>query len=303
MKMIDKQYESFSLGEAKMFPLQSKLTAYKQEIDAQKEAEMNTKLKHFKEVEIAKMRMEEKSKFIREFETLKQELERTYETKAKALMEREKNAIERLQRQQEIEEKNVYMQRQSLLKEIETLRSRENELRMRMEAFEKSCQIHTEKVRATEELLRRRELAVKTMEDTYDQKLKNELSRCQLELKEEFLTRTEKLTENENRNKVETVRIQKESDLIDARLQEHNRTCAELKRLRVELETAQQQISLLTQQKELLKERLESTSDYPGLKREKAELLGQLQLLKKQLQESQEENQRLRAGEKRPPHF
>ncbi|MEQ2254410.1 hypothetical protein ILYODFUR_003422 [Ilyodon furcidens] len=295
MKMIDKQYESFSLGEAKMFPLQSKLTAYKQEIDAQKEAEMNTKLKHFKEVEIAKMRMEEKSKFIREFETLKQELERTYETKAKALMEREKNAIERLQRQQEIEEKNVYMQRQSLLKEIETLRSRENELRMRMEAFEKSCQIHTEKVRATEELLRRRELAVKTMEDTYDQKLKNELSRCQVELKEEFLTRTEKLTENENRNKVETVRIQKESDLIDARLQEHNRTCAELKRLRVELETAHQQISLLTQQKELLKERLESTSDYPGLKREKAELLGQLQLLKKQLQESQEENQRLRA--------
>ncbi|KAK5612998.1 hypothetical protein CRENBAI_003298 [Crenichthys baileyi] len=295
MKMIDKQYLSFSLGEAKMFPLQSKLTAYKQEIDAQKEAEMNTKLKHFKEVEIAKMRMEEKSKFIKEFETLKRELERTYETKAKALMERDKNAIERLQKQQEIEEKNVYIQRQSLLKEIETLRSRENELRMRMEAFEKSCQIHAEKVRATEELLRRRELAVKTMEDTYDQKLKNELSRCQLELKEEFLTRTEKLTESENRNKVETVRIQKESDLIDARLQEHNRTCAELKRLQVELETAQQQISLLTQQKELLKERLESTSDYPSLKREKAELLGQLQLLKKQLQESQEENQRLRA--------
>ena len=29
------------------------------------------------------------------------------------------------------------MQRQSVLKEIETLRNRENELRMRMEAFEK----------------------------------------------------------------------------------------------------------------------------------------------------------------------
>ncbi|KAM4561746.1 centriole and centriolar satellite protein ofd1 [Fundulus diaphanus] len=295
MKMIDKQYESLSLSEDKMFPLQSKLAAYKKEIEAQKEAETNTKLQHFKEVEIAKVKMEEKSKFSKEFEKLKQDLERTYEMKAKALMEREKNAIERLQKQQEIEEKSVYMQRQSLLKEIETLRGRENELRMRMEAFEKSCEMHAEKVRATEELLRRRELAVKTMEDTYDQKLKNELSRYQLELKEEFLKRTEKLTECENRNKVETARIQKESDLIDARLAEHNRACTELKRLQVELETAQQQVSLLTQQKELLKERLESTSDYANLKRERAELQGQLQLLRKQLEEAQEENQRLRA--------
>uniref|UniRef100_A0A3B5MM59 Uncharacterized protein n=1 Tax=Xiphophorus couchianus TaxID=32473 RepID=A0A3B5MM59_9TELE len=204
MKMIDRQYENSSLGEDKMFPLQSKLAAYKKEIEAQKEAEMNTKLKHFKDVEIAKVRMDEKAKFNQELEKLKQELERTYEMRAKALMDREKNAIERLQKQQEIEEKNVYMQRQLLLKEIETLRSRENELRMRTE---------------------------------------------------------------------------------------------------VELETAQQQISLLTQQKELLKERLESTSDYSRLKLEKTELLGQLQLLKKQLEEAQGENQRLRAGEGRPPHF
>lgn len=65
----------------------------------------------------------------------------------------------------------------------------------------------------------------------------------------------------------------------------------------VELDTAQQQISLLTQQKELLRERLETMSDYPGLKREKAELQGQLRLLKKQLEEAQEENRLLHAGE------
>lgn len=41
----------------------------------------------------------------------------------------------------------------------------------------RTCQIHEEKIKTAEELLRRRELAVKTMEDTYDQKLKNELSR------------------------------------------------------------------------------------------------------------------------------
>lgn len=37
----------------------------------------------------------------------------------------------------QVEEKNVYMQRQSVLKEIDTLRNRENELRMRTESFER----------------------------------------------------------------------------------------------------------------------------------------------------------------------
>ncbi|XP_035532156.1 oral-facial-digital syndrome 1 protein homolog isoform X2 [Morone saxatilis] len=300
MKMIDKEYESFTYSGDKWFSFQSKLAAYRKEMEAQMQAEMNTKMQHFKDVEIATVRMEEQAKFHREFDKLKQELERTYEMKAKALMGREKNAIDRLQKQQEIEEKNVYMQRQSVLKEIETLRNRENELRMRTEAFEKTCQIHEEKVKTMEDLLRRRELAVKTMEDTYDQRLKNELSRYQLELKEEFIRRTEKLTENENRNKMETARIQKESAVINGKLEEHTRACSELRRLQVELDTAQQQISLLTQQKELLRERLESVSDYPSLKREKAELQGKLRLLKTQLEEAQEENQLLHADLGKP---
>ncbi|KAM6954774.1 centriole and centriolar satellite protein ofd1 [Lycodopsis pacificus] len=300
MKIIDEEYESSKYSGDKCFSFQSKLDAYRKETEAQMQAEMNTKMQHFKDVEIATVRMEEKATFHKEFDKLKHELERTYEMKAKALMEREKNAIDRLQKQQEIEERNMYMQRQSVLKEIETVRNRENELRMRMEAFEKTCQIHEEKVRTSEELLRRRELAVKTMEDTYDQSLKNELCRYQLELKDEFIKRTEKLSENENRNKVETVRIQKDSAVINGKLEEHSRACSELRRLQFELDTAQQQISLLTQQKELLRERLETTSDYPSVKREKAELQGQQRLLKKQLEEAQEENRLLHADLSKP---
>ncbi|KAM3862007.1 centriole and centriolar satellite protein ofd1 [Diretmus argenteus] len=300
MKMIDKEYESLHCKGEKWVSNESKLAAYRKEIEAQVQAELKIKMQHFKDVEIAKVKMEEKAKSHKEFERLRQDTDRTYELKAKALMNREKNAIDRLQKQQEIEEKNVYMQRQMILKEIETLRIRENELKLRMEAFEKTCQIHEEKVKTTEELLRRRELAVKTMEDTYDQRLKNEVSRYQLELKEEFTRRAEKLTENETRNKVETARIQQESAALDAKLEEHRKACSELRRLQVELDTSQQQASLLSEQKELLKERLETMNDYPSLKREKVELQGQLRLLKKQLEEAQEENQLLRADLGRP---
>uniref|UniRef100_A0A7N8XGP8 OFD1 centriole and centriolar satellite protein n=1 Tax=Mastacembelus armatus TaxID=205130 RepID=A0A7N8XGP8_9TELE len=263
MKMIDKEYENFSYSGDKWFPLQSKLATYRKELEAQMQAEMNTKMQNFKDVEIAKVRIEEKEKFHKEFDKLKKELERTYEMKAKTLVDREKNAIDRLQKQQEIEEKNVYMQRQSVLKEIESLRNRENEMRMRMEAFEKTCQIHEEKVKTTEELLRRRELAIKTMENTYDQRLKSELSKYQLELKEEFIKRSEKLTDSENRNKSKYF----------------SKNFSKFK---------------------LLRERLDNMSDYHSLKREKSEQQGQLRLLKKQLEEAQEENRILHADLGKP---
>lgn len=64
-------------------------------------------------------------------------MERTFELKSESLLSREKNAIERLQKQQEIEEKESYAQRQALLKDIESVRSRETELKLRMEAFDK----------------------------------------------------------------------------------------------------------------------------------------------------------------------
>ncbi|XP_076026003.1 centriole and centriolar satellite protein ofd1 isoform X2 [Genypterus blacodes] len=300
MKMIDREYESLDSRGDQLFSYQSKLEAYRKETEAQMQAEMKTKMEHFKEVEVAKVKMEENAKSQKEFEKLKQDLQRAYELKAKALMEREKNAIDRLQKQQEIEEKNSYMQRQGVLKEIETVRSREKELKLRTEAFEETCKIHEEKIRVTEDLLRRREGAVKTLEDTYDQRLSHEVSRYQLELKEEFIRRTEKLTESEHRNKVETTRIQKESAAIDAELEEHSRARSELRRLQAELETSEQQVSLLSQQKELLRERLEAVSDYSSLMRDRTEAHGELRQLRTQLEEAQVENQILRADLRKP---
>ena len=60
------------------------------------------KMQHFKDVELAKVRLEEKTTFHKEFDKLKHDLEKTYEMKAKALMDREKNAIDRLQNQQQV---------------------------------------------------------------------------------------------------------------------------------------------------------------------------------------------------------
>lgn len=102
MKMIDKEYEKHGSRGEQFFSLQSKMELYKKDVEKRLQAEMTIKMQHFKDVEIAKVQMGEKDKFNKEFEKLKRELGESYEMKAKALMEREKNALSRLQKQQEI---------------------------------------------------------------------------------------------------------------------------------------------------------------------------------------------------------
>ncbi|KAL2081677.1 hypothetical protein ACEWY4_023530 [Coilia grayii] len=300
MQMIDEEYEILRSQGNKWHKLEARLAEYRKEIGEQAQAEINTKLQHFKDMEMAKVKMEEKERAQKEILDLRRDMERTYEMKSEALMHREKNAIERLQKQQQIEEKEIYMQRQALLKEIEAVRNREAELRQRIEAFETTCKLQEEKTRVTEDLLRRRELAVKTMEDTYDQKLKNELDRYQQELKTDYVKRTEQLSTNEKRNKEETVRIQKEASEIDAKVKEHSQALTKVKILQMELETARSQNSLLGQQNALLRERLEGVSDYATLRRERVELQAQVRMLKQQAEEAHEDNQHLRQALSQP---
>lgn len=46
MKLIDKEYENLNYSEDKWFPLQSKLAAYRKEIEAQMQTEMDTKVRY-----------------------------------------------------------------------------------------------------------------------------------------------------------------------------------------------------------------------------------------------------------------
>lgn len=59
-------------------------------------------IQHFQEVEISRVQMEEKEKGRQEVSEIRRQLERNYEMKSEALMSREKNAIERLQKQQQV---------------------------------------------------------------------------------------------------------------------------------------------------------------------------------------------------------
>ncbi|NWU68361.1 OFD1 protein, partial [Pterocles burchelli] len=294
LQLIDEQFADSYPQHQKYKSLEVKLHEYRKEIEKQLQAEMFQKLEHFKEVEIAKIKMEEKAQTQKEIAELRHELERTHQAKSEALISREKNAIERLQKQQEIEAKEVYAQRQSLLKDIEVIRTREVELKQRIEAFELTQKLQEEKNKAVDDALRHREVAVKNIEEAYDQKLKTELLRYQLELKEEYIARTNKVTEDEKKNKEKAMLLHEEAIAVNSKKEELKQAVSRTRELELDLESLKAQVLLVNKQNQLLTEKLKEVSDYPLLKEEKLELQVQNKLLRQQLDETRSENQHLR---------
>ncbi|XP_075050926.1 centriole and centriolar satellite protein OFD1 isoform X2 [Mixophyes fleayi] len=293
-KFIDEQFEEMFPKRPKFESLESKLSEYRRDIANQLQLEMSQKLQHFKDVDIAKLKLEESAKSQKEITDLRREMEKTYQLKCDGLVSREKNAMERLQMQQEIESKEIYGQRQTLLKEIEVARSREMDFRQRVKAFELTQKLQEEKNRSVNDLLRKRELEVKNIEDTFEQKLKNELLRYQYELNEEYLKKTQKVSEDERKNREEAARLREDTIIINTRKQELEQAISRTKDLEVKVDTLTAQLSLVTQQNHHLTEKLKQMVDYPLVKEEKLELQAQVKLQSQQLKELQKENQLLR---------
>uniref|UniRef100_A0A452TGE7 OFD1 centriole and centriolar satellite protein n=1 Tax=Ursus maritimus TaxID=29073 RepID=A0A452TGE7_URSMA len=290
LQLIDDQFADACPQRPKLESLEIKLNEYKREIEQQLRAEMCQKWKYFKDTEIAKVKMEEKRKAERELAEFRNELERACQAKSEALISREKMALERIQKHQEMETKEIYAQRQLLLKDIDLLRGREAELKQRIEAFEL---LQEEKNKSITDALRKRELNVKSIEESYHQKLKNELLKYQLELKDDYITRTNRLIEDERKNKEKAIHLQEELTAINSKKEELNHSVNRVKELELELESVRARSVAITKQNHLLNEKVKEMSDYSLLKEGKLELQAQNKLLQQQLEETRNENLRL----------
>ncbi|XP_045381008.2 centriole and centriolar satellite protein OFD1 isoform X2 [Camelus bactrianus] len=309
LQLIDDQFAGAHPQHPKLESLEIRLNEYKRAIEQQLRADMCQKWKHFKDTEIAEIKMEEKRRCEKELAEVRNEFERACQAKSEALISREKMTFERIQKHQENEAKQIYAQRQLLLKDIDLLRDREAELKQRVEAFELAQRLQEEKNKSMADGLRRRELSIKSIEETYDQKLKNELLKYQLELKEEYISRTNRLIEEERQNKGDpwrepkavffssdaekAIHLQEELAVLSFKKEELDRSVKRVKELELELESVRAQCAALTKQNHVLTEKVQEMSDYPLLKEGKLELQAQNKLLKKQLEETKNENLRL----------
>ncbi|XP_011361236.1 oral-facial-digital syndrome 1 protein isoform X2 [Pteropus vampyrus] len=290
LQVIDDQFADTYPQRLKLESLEIKLNEYKREIEQQLQSEMYQKMKYLKNTEIAKLFMEEKRKYEKELAEFRNQFERTRQAKSEALISQEKMTLERIQKHQEIETKEIYAQRQLLLKDIDLLRGREAELKQRIEAFELAQKLQEEKNKSVTDALRRRELNIKNIEETYDQKLKNEILKYQLELKDDYITRASRLAEEERKNKEKAIHLQEELTAVNLKKEQLIHSVNRVKELELELESVKAQSLAITKQNHLLNEKIKEMSDYSLLKEGKLELQAQNKLLKQQIEEIKNEN-------------
>nr|XP_045004637.1 oral-facial-digital syndrome 1 protein homolog [Jaculus jaculus] len=300
-QLIDDEFADARLQRPKLESFEAKLIDYKREIQEQLQVEMNQKLQYFREVEISKVKKEEKKKYEKELAEFRNEFERTYQAKMEALLSQEKSALESIKKQQESGSKETYAQRQILLKDIDLLRGREAELKERIEAFELTKKLQEEKIKSMTEELRRREQSLHSTEENYDQKLKNELLKYKLELKDDYVARTNRLLEDERKHKEKTIHLQEELIVLNSKKEEISKSVNHIKEAELELETVKAQFLTMTKQNHFLNEKMKEMSDYSLLKEKNVELQAQNKLLKQQLEESRDENLRLLERLARPP--
>ncbi|XP_005074242.1 LOW QUALITY PROTEIN: oral-facial-digital syndrome 1 protein [Mesocricetus auratus] len=301
LQLIDDEFADAFPHRPKLESLETKLNEYKKEIQQQLQVEMCQKLKYFREAEITKVQMEEKRKYEKELAEFRNEFERICQAKNEALISQEKNTLERIKKHREIETKEIYAQRQLLLNDIDLLRGREAELKERIEAFELTQKLQEEKNKSEVEALQRWEQNLKNIEETYDQKLKTELLKYQLELKDDYIARTNKLMEEERKNKEKTIHLQEELTVINSKKEELSKSVNRIKEVELELESVKAQFLAMSKQNHLLNEKVKEMSDYSLLKEEKVELQAQNKLLKQQLEENRNENLRLLNRITQPP--
>ncbi|XP_064637534.1 centriole and centriolar satellite protein OFD1-like isoform X2 [Lineus longissimus] len=193
--------------------MEERILSYQKQLEDRSNMHIRMEISRFKENELARVTVKEREKCRKEQEDLRMEMERAYQAKVSSLSARERYAIERLQKQQDGQEKEVYIQRQSILEEIETIRQRETQIKKDMQVSERERKLNEDKFRVTDELLRKRENAVKRLEDHFEKKLDEEMARFKLEERAKYVHRLKELEVREARNQedLKIISVEKES--------------------------------------------------------------------------------------------
>ncbi|XP_035682047.1 oral-facial-digital syndrome 1 protein homolog [Branchiostoma floridae] len=293
LRSVDERFsvQRDQLAASSALTIEDRMLSFQRKVDERARSQVKQEVAHFKETELVRMKLEEKEKTRREMDAMRRELEQEYRTKSDALLARERNAIERLQKQQEIQDKEMHAQRQAILEELETVRNREAQARREAEVNDRAVQIEQDKMKSLEENIHRREEAVRNIEETYEKRLNNEMMKYKLEVKGQYVKILQEEEEREARNREEARHLAEERTAQTRVKEELRETTAGLKQLERDLEAKDRDMSYTTKQNQVLQERLREMGDLRHIKEEAALLQRELDSANRKLAEMGNDHQ------------
>jgi hypothetical protein len=180
----------------------------------------------------------------------------------------------------DIEEREIYLQRQQLLEEMKQLREKEAEMKKNFESQLKVNKDDANKYQHLEDELKKRESMLKMAENDYDKKLKDEKERIRIDLERTYAQREFVLESVETKNKQDSVYNEIERAHLERMKQEFSNQQMRLNEIDLELQKAVGEATCLRQENELLKEKLSHCMDYEFIVQENKMLKYKLEVSK-----------------------
>jgi hypothetical protein len=168
---------------------EDKIVIYQKKLDEKYKLEFEQKLKEFQEMDLARIRVEERDKQKAEMQAYRLELENAYKKRNDALRTREKTLDEMLKQRNQAEEREIYLQRQHLLEEIKQVREKEADQRRNADAQIRLVQIDAGRCERMDEELRRREAQLRQSEKEIEERVRDEREKIKLNLERMFAER------------------------------------------------------------------------------------------------------------------
>lgn len=274
--------------------LEDRLLKFQRQLEERFKTELKLEVSRVKDDEVARIRLEEKENFRRELDKARKELERTYQAKFDALVVRERNATERLQREQEMQEKEIYNQRQSILEEIEAVRQREGAIKRETEVFSREKNLDKDRLKALEQDLRRREQEISRKEREFDQRLENEMTKFKVEYQAKFLDRTQNIEIREATLRENEKRVSEDQNKIESLKEDLRDKSARVNELETLLQEARHKEVNATKHNEFLNAKLRDMADYAAIKDQNITFRTELENLKTRMAEIMQLNERER---------
>ncbi|XP_032237801.2 oral-facial-digital syndrome 1 protein homolog isoform X2 [Nematostella vectensis] len=286
LRSIDKVYSERAEKEQDAWNSQAeqRIIAFQQQCEERKKAELTEEIQRFKSTELARMRVEEKERYHKEITATKDMLEKDYALKAEVLRVKEKETVERLHRQEQLQEEEAYAQRQKMLEEMQAVRDRENEFKRRQELDLKSVRLEEERVKTEADKVRHLQATLKDQEARLQQRIDNEIQRYKLQFQENHQKRTHEMELREAQFRQDRENFERVKSTYMGYYDQLEGKKEELQKIQLQLERERYATASLTQQKEALSEKLSQMKDYSQMQDLNKSLQREVETLKMEVE-------------------
>lgn len=289
LQSVEKQYIKNLQTENQKWSSQTekRLLELHRQWEQSKRKMLDEELEYLKATEIARVRLEEKEKHQREVQHVRKQLEDEFSAKAEKLKANEREKLQLIGNQKQLQDEEAHTQRQKLLEGMLSLKERESEVDLNNQLKTKSLQLEEERIKGLSEELKIKKSLLEDAEANYHRRLEEEIKRHKLKCEEEFRERRQNLELKEKQLQYDIDSFERQKSVYTNASNELQRTKDKLQELQVQLQNNKLQLASTLQQKDTTVQRL--SEDYKAVKEREAALCKENATLQRNLLKSEEE--------------